>query len=134
MEDHHKALSPKIQWIYMDPIMALILPTVFIFGLATHVWGFDDLVSTLNQHSNFAQILKVLFGSVSTFANLVIYSYYFAVIAHLLEAIYTVYLCTSKLKTKTITTFKWFLLVSAVGYPATSKVIEFCSIHTKKKK
>lgn len=114
--------------------MAIIIGIVSMFGLATHILGFDELVSTLNQHSNFSQMLNTLFGSVSTFASLVINSYYFAVIAHLLEAIYTVFLCTTKLKTKTIITFKWFLLVSAVGYPATSKVMEFCSIDAKKRK
>ena len=54
-------------------------------------------------------------------ANAVRYSWYFAVVAHGVEAIYVAYLSHTKLKLSVGITMKWFLLVCCTGFPFTTR-------------
>ena len=136
IEDHHRALSPKLSWLITDPIMRLLFGACLLLGVGTALG--QDEVSTKIDNTPWANtIVTSIFGSSTLFAKLVVISWYFSLIAHTMEAFYTAYLCKTVLKTKMGTTIKWFLLNVAVGYPIMNKVRELVNVdnaaRTKKK-
>ena len=58
-------------------------------------------------------------------------SWVFGITAHVVEALYAAYLCKTLLKMKTMATLSWFVIISMVGYPMTSKILEFARIQKK---
>ena len=102
--------------------------------------GYDSFEHEINNIAPevLQSSIQFLFGSVDSLFMGVKVSFYFGIVAHVLEAIYVAYLCQTKLKLNIITTLSWFVVVTMVGYPMTLKVLNFVSIHNqssqKKKK
>lgn len=98
--------------------------------------GLDAFALDIENHAPafFKTIIDTLFGSVESLFTGAQVSFKFAIVAHVLEAIYAAYLCKATLKMKIGATYKWFLLTSMVGYPMTSRVMDFAKVHKQSKK
>ena len=123
IEDHHRALIPKFAWLITDPIMRTLLGVCLLLGAGTAL-GEEELVTRINNTPWAISIVRYLFGTSTRFVKLVIGAWYFSLIAHTLEAIYTAYLCKTILKMKTGTITKWFVLNVCTGFPIMNKVQE----------
>lgn len=107
IEDHRKAFTPNFTWLVTDSFTCLVFVVCIALGMFTYLT--DDEVKQ----------------NVGYFSKVVEMSWYFAIIAHLIEAIIVGYLCKTKLKLSFGITFKWFVLGTCVGWPITSKVFDF---------
>jgi len=124
---HHRALSPKVAWLVIDPMMRTIFGVCILLGTGTFI-GREGLTALIDDTPWALSIAQAVFGSSSFFAKMVIWSWYFSLTAHTAEAVYTAYLCRTKLKLGTLTTTKWFLLNVVTGFPIMRKVTEFVSV------
>ena len=124
---HRRALSPKVAWLVIDPVMRTIFGVCILLGTGTFI-GREDLTALVDVTPWAHSLVQTFFGSSSFFARCVIWSWYFSLAAHTIEAVYTAYLCKTKLKLGTLTTMKWFLLNVVVGFPIMRKVTEFVSV------
>lgn len=121
-------MQPKLSWFFLDARCRMILISMGLLGYAHY---FCDLNQLITNNPDLGRFFIALFGSVNVMALVVKICWYFGVAAHLLEAIYGAYLCKSTLELSTFASFLWFVAISLVGYPMTTKVIEFTSIKTK---
>lgn len=99
-----------------------------VFGYVTFVLKHDGLQDTLRDVPMALQILKSIFGSTETFYLAVKGSWYFAVFLHVLEAFYVACKFKTRFNLPVVALLNWFILVSCVGYPITSKGLEFIKI------
>ena len=122
---HSSLLSPKISWLFTDWRMRIIVPTVACLGYITHILGVDAFVQRIEHMENevFQFLLQKSFGSAIHLGNAIRISWYFAIIAHTLEAIYVAHICLSVLKLKFTATLAWFYLTCLVGFPSTVRVL-----------
>ncbi|KAL3758825.1 hypothetical protein ACHAWU_007942 [Discostella pseudostelligera] len=127
IEDHHRALIPKFSWLITDPVMRMLFSACILLGLGTAL-GEEELVTRINEIPWARSFVEFILGSSTRFVNLVIGAWYFSLIAHTLEAIYTAYLCKTTLKMKPATTMKWFVLNVCTGFPIMNKVQELVAI------
>ena len=127
IEDHHRALVPKFTWLIKDPIMRTLFGVCLLLGAGTAL-GEEELVTRINNTPRAGFIVQFIFGTSTRFVKLVIGAWYFSLIAHTLEAIYTAYLCKTVLKMKTGTTIKWFVLNVCTGFPIMNKVQELVAV------
>jgi len=131
IEEHHKALSPRIGWLFADFFTIFILAICLLLGFATHVVGTKEVVESISNRPLVDSMISSVFGSARTFGRWVEGGWYFAIVAHVAEGIYAAYLCKTKLKTKVWTAFQWFLLTCSVGWPITSRVVELVEVDRK---
>ncbi|KAL3815489.1 hypothetical protein ACHAXA_000726 [Cyclostephanos tholiformis] len=127
IRDHHRAMTPKFAWLVTDPIIRTIAAACILLGAGTSM-GRDGLGSTVDGIPWVKSMIDATFGSSSRFADAVAGAWYFALVAHSMEAIYTAYVCRVILKLKMGATMKWFVLNSCVGYPVMKKVLELVAI------
>jgi hypothetical protein len=120
-------MRPKLSWFFLDARCRMILISMGLLGYANH---FCDLNQLITKNPDLGHFFIALFGSVNVMAIVVKVCWFFGVFAHVLEAFYGVYLCKVTLELGSITSFLWFLAISLVGYPMTTKVIEFTAIKT----
>jgi hypothetical protein len=120
-------MQPKLSWFFLDARCRMILISMGLLGYANY---FCDLNQLISNNPDLGRFFIALFGSVNVMALVVKICWYFGVAAHLLEAVYGAYLCKYTLDLSTLTSLLWFFAISLVGYPMTTKVIEFTSIKT----
>merc|ERR1712129_248851 len=101
-----------------------------MLGYTTLYLQEEDLSLILDK-SYLKSILISIFGSLFRFSSFVRFSFYFASVIHLLEAVYVLYQCQTVLKLKLSCSMKWFLMVVCVGYPSTKLVLNLVSIQKK---
>jgi hypothetical protein len=123
IDDHHKALNPKFSWLVTDPIITILFTVSILLGVAMAL-GREEFTIIVDRTS----FIKHIFGSSSRFVGAVINIWYISSVAHILEAMYTAYLCKTVLKLKTGAVMKWFVLNAMVGFPIMSKVQELAAI------
>lgn len=130
-ELHHEKSEPKISWLVTEPLCRLIILMIMGLGYAHHFLDFQEL-------ANKNDLFRSVFGSEGQILAFAIQcSLIFAVGAHLAEAVYGFYLCKKILQFRNKASVLWFFMISMVGYPMTSKCIEFARIqknHSKEKK
>ncbi len=127
IKDHHKSLIPKFTWLITDPVMRMLFGACLLLGVATAL-GEEELVARINNSLWARSIVSLVFGTTSRFVKLVIGAWYFSLMAHTLEAIYTAYLCKTILKMKLGTVMKWFALTVCTGFPIMNKVQELVEV------
>jgi hypothetical protein len=123
----HTDLSPvpKVYWLWTDWRMRTIIPTVACLGYITHIYGVESFVGTMeNIHAEWFQfLLRASFGSAMRLGYAIRASWYFALAVHVLEGLYVVFICFSKLKLSWGLTVSWFALTCLVGFPSTVRVL-----------
>jgi len=125
LEMHHKCLEPDFSWLLTEPLCRIILFSVTGLGYAHYNIDMQELVEQ-------NEIIANMVGARGQgLAFLVMISWKFAITAHVVEALYAAYLCKTLLKMKTMATLSWFVIISMVGYPMTSKILEFARIQKK---
>ena len=107
--------------------MRTLFGVCLLLGAGTAL-GEEELVTRINNTPWAGFIIHFIFGTSTRFVKLVIGAWYFSLIAHTLEAIYTAYLCKTVLKMKTDTTMKWFVLNVCTGFPIMNKVQELVAV------
>ena len=135
---HHEHLSPKFSLLITDPLNRIIILSVLALGYFSYQ-GLHSFVSDITTYAPpFVKdmIIDGIFGSTETLFMFIKFSFKFAIVAHVMEAMYVAFLCRTVLKLKTKTIVEWYLIVSITGYPMTSKVLDFVNVHkeTKMKK
>jgi hypothetical protein len=127
LEEGKNAMGARYSWLF-EPLPLSILVIMVVFGYITFILKSEGLQLALDGGSFVAKILTDLFGSVDKSYFAVMCSWYLAVFLHVLEAIYVAYEMKTKFKVTGAAAFKWFVLVSGVGYPVTRKALEFIKI------
>ncbi len=131
---HHENLSPKFSLLITDSTCRVIVTTVLALGYFD-MMGLETFLSDVENHAPefFKNIIYLLFGSVESLFKGVQVSFKFAVVAHFLEACYVTHLCKNNLKMNLKSTLSWFLIVSMVGYPMTSTILDFVRVQAELK-
>mmetsp|Transcript_40644 Transcript_40644/g.85375 ORF Transcript_40644/g.85375 Transcript_40644/m.85375 type:complete len:231 (+) Transcript_40644:133-825(+) len=127
VKDHHAALIPKFSWLVSDPLMRTLFGACLLLGAGTAI-GHDELVQRINGNHYASSIVTTIYGTSDSFASLVIFFFYFSLVAHSMEAVYTAYLCKQKLKMKNGTTLRWIALNVCTGFPIMNKVKELVKV------
>jgi hypothetical protein len=128
-KESHKAMSARYIWMFTETLPLLILTIMLVFGHITFILELDGLQSTINEVPLASTLVESIFGNVDTFYLAVKGSLYLAVVLHVIEAFYVVFKLHSQFSLPGVTLIKWFVLVSFVGYPMTSKALEFINVH-----
>ncbi|KAL3792486.1 hypothetical protein HJC23_008408 [Cyclotella cryptica] len=133
LAEGEKAMSARWSWLYSEPVPFFVLVVMLVLGYVTLALEQDGLQFAIENNPWASKLLTWTFGSVRTFYSAVSRSFYLAVWLHLLEAFYVAFKLNTKLKLPSAASVKWFLLVSCVGYPITSKALEFTVIDDNQK-
>lgn len=127
IEEHHKALTPRLSWLVTNPLMRMLFGACLLLGIGT-LLGQEELAKRVDDTPWANFIVRIIFGNSTNFAKLVIGVFYFSLAAHTVEAYYTAYLCKSVLKMKKGTILKWFMLNVCVGFPVMNTVQELVAV------
>ena len=127
VELRKKACEPRLHWMVTDRLAFWIMLLIISLGVGTVV----DLVAVLEKAPRLEVIIIGIFGSTTNFATAVAAFFWFAVVAHLLEASFAVYFCTSVLELGAVATAKWFFMVFVIGIYA---FMDIYRDHAKSKK
>jgi len=125
---HQQCLQPNFSWLLTEPLSRTCL---FLMAGLGYAYYCVDMQALAEQNETVAAIAGEK-GEV--FAYAVKISWIFGISAHILEAIYAAFVCKTVLKMKNMAALSWFLIISMVGYPMTTKVLEFVSIQKKSNK
>lgn len=129
VQEHQKYLTPDLSMLILDPLCLIILLTCILLGYGTIFMGIENMTTYFENYS----IISTIFGSSLSLAYYVQYAFYFAFVAHELEAMYVFYLCFSVLKLNLYSSVEWFYMVCCVGYPVTKLVLSLVEKGKKKK-
>lgn len=127
IEDHHRALTPNFTWLITDPVMRMLFGACLLLGIGTAL-GEEELVTTIDETPWARSIVHFIFGSSTRFAKIVIGAWYFSLLVHMLEAVYSSYLCKTVLKMEPVIVMKWFVLNLCTGFPIMNRVRELVAV------
>jgi len=131
---HHQALAPKIEWLVIDPFALGILIITVLLAYGTYGFGgAEGLATVIQSAKRLNDTICSIWGSADMFAAQVVFFWYFAIIAHLLEALYVAYHAIRTLKLRLGNTLMWFYLVLCVGFPVARRLLEFTKVHVASK-
>jgi hypothetical protein len=126
---HNKVMSPDFLWLLTDPLAFGILLTCASLGLGTYV-GAEGVETYLEENvQGLSRYLTMVFGSTHAFAQVVIGAFWFALVAHVIEALYCAYHAAWTMKFKPAIACKWFIIVSLVGYPIQRRFAALLKVH-----
>jgi len=127
---HHECLAPRFSWLITEPICQTILLSMSGLGYAHY---FVDIPQVLQQDAMISSIIGSDRGSKwgDSIEYAVKVSWMFGVFAHLAEAVYVAYICKMCLKMSYRNVISWFIMVTLVGYPMTSKVLQFRNVQQR---
>mmetsp|Transcript_13599 Transcript_13599/g.20701 ORF Transcript_13599/g.20701 Transcript_13599/m.20701 type:complete len:215 (+) Transcript_13599:109-753(+) len=109
---HRQLLSPpSIVSIFTEPICTFILVFMIILGYISYLMTDENLVLVFP-----VPVVRRFFLLTQ--------------LAHILEGVYGGYLAYSTLKLGMLISLQWLFTISLVGYPMTSKVMEYSNIAT----
>lgn len=129
---HHAVLTPKIHWLFTDPLSVFLIAITSLLGYgACGFGGHEGLVEALQGAKRLNETIVSIWGSTEMLASQVFFFWYFAFIVHIMEASYVAYHAIRTMKLKLRSTFLWFYLVSCVGYPVAKRFLEFLKVHTE---
>ena len=128
LKESQKAMAPQYIWLLIDPLALLVLSIMLIFGHISFTLQRDGLQSAIDNIPLMPKLVTSIFGSVGALYSAVLASFYFAVVVHVLEAGYASYKLKTHFNLPDETVANWFVLISCVGYPITSKALEFIRI------
>mmetsp|Transcript_32504 Transcript_32504/g.78900 ORF Transcript_32504/g.78900 Transcript_32504/m.78900 type:complete len:227 (-) Transcript_32504:161-841(-) len=116
IEIHHQVLFPRLHWFYSDSFCAQVMVLMVALTVAPIVAWNNGTIFGLNiimsDESNW-----IIYGlSAVCFA------------AHLVEALYSIYLSQWKLKLGRLSSFCWFVMIFLAGLPITRKLIKLNDI------
>lgn len=114
-------LTPNPLWLLTDPLALIILITCGALGYGTLVLGTDGIVDGLAKAPRLEGGVSAIFGSAGTFANLVVGSFWFSIVAHGIEASMALRHSMKSLQLGTVPTIMWSSMVFLVGYPIFSR-------------
>lgn len=114
--------------MFTETLPLLILSIMMLFGYVSLILELDGLQSTLNEVPFASTLVESIFGNVNSFYLAVKGSWYLAVFLHVAEAFYVVFKLRSKFNLPGVFLIKWFVQVSFVGYPITSRAMEFINV------
>lgn len=114
-------LAPNPLWLLKDPLALGILVTCSALGYGTFVLGTDGIVDGLARAPRLEGGVSALYGSSGTFANSVVGSFWFAVVAHGIEASIAVRHSLKRLRLGFKPTAMWSGMIFLVGYPVFSR-------------
>ena len=135
LEIRAKSCAPNPIWLVTDPLAFLILVVCSLLAYGTYI-GVDNMVDAILRAPRIESVLVGVFGSSRNFANLVVGSFWFSVVAHAFEATITVYYANTVLKLGLLPTSIWAVLVFSVGYPIFNRFQKLAAIekaHEKSK-
>lgn len=122
--DGKTAMEAQCLWLITEPLPLLILIVTSALGYATLVLGEDGLQTAIESLPSVLQ--KIMFSMFGSYFFVVVQaSFYFAIIAHALEALYIAVMLRMRAKLGCLACLKWFVLISCVGYPLTKKAMLF---------
>lgn len=90
--------------------------------------GVPAMTEELSRAKQVNAVVETLFGSARVLALLVRFFFYFAIVAHMGEAVWAVYKCRTTLKLKVKSTAMWFVFVSMVGYPVFTELFTLLAV------
>jgi hypothetical protein len=119
---HNELCAPKIHWLVTNPLALTVLVTCSGLGFGTIVWGVEGIVDAFEQVPRLEAGIASTFGSTQTFGYAVLASWYFAVVAHGMEAAIAYRQCSKTLQLETRASLTWTTLVFLVGFPILSEL------------
>ena len=119
---HNKVCGPKVHWLVTDVLALVILVTCTAIAFGTLILGMDGMIDAISKAPRLEEGISTIFTSKTIFAYAVVASFWFAIIAHGIEAVISYKLCTDVLALDLGPTFVWVLLVFTVGYPIFSRL------------
>ena len=111
-DEYLRACNPKLSWLVTDPLTVLILFGCSTLGFLHFCYYTTDIRSSVD-----IPLPRTLLQ------NAVQVSLYFAIVVHIIEAIYVAYLSHTTLKLPLSITIQWFFLVCLAGYPFTARFL-----------
>jgi hypothetical protein len=119
---HNEVCAPKIHWLVTNPLALACLVMCSGLGFGTIFFGVEGIVDAFEQVPRLEAGIASIFGSTQTFGYVVWASWYFAVVAHGIEAMIAYRQCSKTLQLETRTSLTWTMLVFLVGYPILSEL------------
>ena len=119
---HDECVAPSFSWLFTEPLCRMIL---FAMGGLCYAHYSMDMADVASQ----SDIIASVFGEDGSVLSYVIkICWFFGAGAHIAEAAYAFFVCQTTLKMKPMNSFKWFIVISMVGYPMTSKILDFARV------
>jgi hypothetical protein len=125
---HNDVCAPKLYWLVTNPLALIIFITISGLAYGTLVLGVNGMVEALAQAPHLEEGVETIFGSTQTFAYAVWGAWYFAIIAHGIEAFIAVQHCSNTLQLEAGPTTTWAFLTFCVGYPIFSQLQELVQV------
>jgi hypothetical protein len=120
-EIRDQVLAPKVHWLVTDPLAFFILATCTALGYGTIVVGMGGIIEGLAKAPKLENGIAVIFGSTSMFSFAVVGAFWFAIVAHVIEAGMALRHCVKSLQLGMLPSALWAILVFLVGYPIFSR-------------
>jgi hypothetical protein len=122
---HNQVLSPKLRWLFTDPLAFLILTVFVLLGYATLIIGMEGILEFLTKAPRLENEVTSIFQSPRIFGYCVFVGFWITIVAHAVEAGMTVRFCAQTFPRLGVApTAMWAFLVFCVGFPILSRLQE----------
>ena len=128
LAESRRAMKAQWSWLVREPVATGILLFTSALGSTILIGGKEWLRDVIDMFPLANKVVSMMFGSVETFFSAVKVSFYFAIVAHALEAVYVAHQLKTRLGLETIIIMEWFFIICCVGYPITKKGMVFIKI------
>jgi hypothetical protein len=128
---HQKVCTPSPSWLLTNPLALIILVACTALSYGVYV-GSEGIVDGLSVHAPRLEAgISVIFGSTHFFSYFVFGSFWFAIVAHVVEACIAMYYCHTSLHLHAGPTILWGVLIFLVGYPIFNELQDLLAVQTK---
>lgn len=128
-EIYHKAMTPKLGWIYMDPIaLSVVLISTFLAYL-TLVLGVDGIVNIVEHSPGVNSVVNATVGSAHSFARMITVFWYVTVLAHGFEALFVGMHAKKTFGLEQMAVVEWVIFTQLAGLPILNRFLRFMEVH-----
>mmetsp|Transcript_21231 Transcript_21231/g.35130 ORF Transcript_21231/g.35130 Transcript_21231/m.35130 type:complete len:225 (-) Transcript_21231:692-1366(-) len=126
---YHKAMTPKLGWIYMDPVaLPLVMLNLFLTYL-TLVLGVNGMVNVINHSPGMYSMVQAHVGSAESFARMITVFGYVTMGAHALEALFVGLHAKKTFSLSRAAVIEWVIFTQLAGLPILNRFLRFLEVH-----
>lgn len=125
---YHTAMTPKLSWVYMDPIAAPVLVVALLLCYAHLVLGVEGILDVIYNSPAAYDLIEDYVGSAEQFASFVAPAFYITLVAHGLEALFVAQHASKTFRLHTGAVLEWCVFTLFCGLPILNRFLRYLEI------
>ncbi len=125
---YQQVLTPKLTWIYLDPIALTVAIMSIFIGYLTLVLGVHGITSLVQHIPQVHAVVLSSVGSAEGFARILTVGWYFMIFAHGFEAMFVYLNAKRSLRLKESSILEWVVFTVFAGLPIVNRFLSYLEL------